>query len=357
VARVVRSQSATKSQVDTASVADLQQLDDDIPMQEMTSSAPAAAAAASAPVRQVEAGSSDGLGAGRRYEGGGIALADSSLAVPFDGSNGAPADGVGVVENGVSLSADGPGAEASAGAGAYEEDRASQRRVHRTTSSATHHSHASAHSGGGGHDGGHKPPPWSRRKALFILIGSTVLFALLAEILVNSVDTVLHGSPITEKFIGVTLFAIVRAPRPRSRQTGAGAHVVASMCVSLQVPSLTEYVNAILFAMRNNIALRCGGRVWGGGGWVGRTAVGGWVVGLTRMGRAGGSMEISSQYTVQVTLLQLPILVMFSFVYNEFLTVPITYQNSIMCVSCAPCAHTHSPGAVLTPAPAARRAA
>ena len=41
-------------------------------------------------------------------------------------------------------------------------------------------------------------------------------------------------------------------------------------------------------------------------------------------------MEISSQYTVQVTLLQLPILVIFSFVYNTFLTVPITYENSIM---------------------------
>jgi len=31
-----------------------------------------------------------------------------------------------------------------------------------------------------------------------------------AEILVNSVDEVLHGSPISEKFLGITLFAIVR---------------------------------------------------------------------------------------------------------------------------------------------------
>jgi len=28
-----------------------------------------------------------------------------------------------------------------------------------------------------------------------------------------------------------------------------------------QVPSLTEYVNAILFATRNNIALRCAGHL------------------------------------------------------------------------------------------------
>ena len=47
-------------------------------------------------------------------------------------------------------------------------------------------------------------------------------------------------------------------------------------------------------------------------------------------------MEISSQYTVQVTMVQLPILAIFSFVYNQFLHVPITYKNSFMCVRAVP---------------------
>ena len=66
--------------------------------------------------------------------------------------------------------------EAAAGAGVpLEEDRGSVgRRLARTTSAGTHHSDH----GGAGH--GHAPPPWSRRKALFILIAATVLFALLA---------------------------------------------------------------------------------------------------------------------------------------------------------------------------------
>jgi len=62
---------------------------------------------------------------------------------------------------------------------------------------------------GHGH-GGHGAPPWTRKKALIILIVSTIAFGLLAELLVQSVDYVIQGSGISEKFIGVTLFAIVR---------------------------------------------------------------------------------------------------------------------------------------------------
>ena len=50
------------------------------------------------------------------------------------------------------------------------------------------------------------------------------------ELLVKSVDHVIAGSAISEEFLGFTLFAIV--------------------------PSATEYVNAILFALHDNIALR-----------------------------------------------------------------------------------------------------
>jgi Ca2+:H+ antiporter len=49
------------------------------------------------------------------------------------------------------------------------------------------------------------------------------------EILVDCVDVVLEGSTIPEKFLGITLFALV--------------------------PNTTEFMNAISFAMNGNIAL------------------------------------------------------------------------------------------------------
>jgi Ca2+:H+ antiporter len=59
--------------------------------------------------------------------------------------------------------------------------------------------------GGGGHDA----PNWSRMKSSIILMGATILYALIAEILVNTVDVVLEGFAIDEKFLGITLFALV----------------------------------------------------------------------------------------------------------------------------------------------------
>ena len=50
------------------------------------------------------------------------------------------------------------------------------------------------------------------------------------ELLVDVVDVVLDGSGIDEKFLGVTLFALV--------------------------PNTTEFMNAMSFAMNGNIALR-----------------------------------------------------------------------------------------------------
>lgn len=50
------------------------------------------------------------------------------------------------------------------------------------------------------------------------------------ELLVDVVDVVLNGSGIDEKFLGVTLFALV--------------------------PNTTEFMNAVSFAMNGNIALR-----------------------------------------------------------------------------------------------------
>ena len=64
---------------------------------------------------------------------------------------------------------------------------------------------ADAHAEGGGHDA----PNWSRMKSSIILCGATVLYALIAEILVDTVDVVLKNINIDEKFLGITLFALV----------------------------------------------------------------------------------------------------------------------------------------------------
>ncbi|KAK9365177.1 Sodium/calcium exchanger protein-domain-containing protein [Lipomyces kononenkoae] len=101
--------------------------------------------------------------------------------------------------------------------------------------------------------GGHDAPNWSRLKSSIILLGATILYAIIAEILVDTVDVVLDSVAIDEKFLGITLFALV--------------------------PNTTEFLNAISFAMNGNIAL---------------------------------SMEIGSAYVLQVCLLQIPALILFS---------------------------------------------
>ncbi|KAL8902200.1 MAG: hypothetical protein Q9207_004824 [Kuettlingeria erythrocarpa] len=115
--------------------------------------------------------------------------------------------------------------------------------------------HASGHAEAGGHDA----PNWSRLKSAIILLSATLLYAVIAEILVNTVDVVLESVDIDEKFLGITLFALV--------------------------PNTTEFLNAISFAMNGNIAL---------------------------------SMEIGSAYALQVCLLQIPALVLFSAIHGQY---------------------------------------
>lgn len=57
--------------------------------------------------------------------------------------------------------------------------------------------------------GGHDAPNWSRKKSTIVLLTATVAYAVIAEILVNTVDTVLENVDIDEKFLGFTLFALV----------------------------------------------------------------------------------------------------------------------------------------------------
>lgn len=64
---------------------------------------------------------------------------------------------------------------------------------------------AAAHAQNGGHDA----PNWSRLKSAVILLGATILYGIIAEILVNTVDVVLESVDIDEKFLGITLFALV----------------------------------------------------------------------------------------------------------------------------------------------------
>ncbi|EME41213.1 hypothetical protein DOTSEDRAFT_73587 [Dothistroma septosporum NZE10] len=112
----------------------------------------------------------------------------------------------------------------------------------------------------GGH-GGHDAPNWSRTKSAIILMVATLAYAIIAEILVDTVDVVLSSVPgIPEKFLGITLFSLV--------------------------PNTTEFLNAISFAMNGNVAL---------------------------------SMEIGSSYALQVILLQVPCLVLFSAIYSNYI--------------------------------------
>lgn len=125
---------------------------------------------------------------------------------------------------------------------------------------AFHDDHEAAANAEGAAGGGHDAPNWGRVKSAVILLGATLLYAVIAEILVNTVDVVLESVDIDEKFLGITLFALV--------------------------PNTTEFLNAISFAMNGNIAL---------------------------------SMEIGSAYALQVCLLQLPALVLFSAVRGRFI--------------------------------------
>lgn len=104
--------------------------------------------------------------------------------------------------------------------------------------------------------GGHIGPNWSRRNSTIVLLGATLLYAIIAEILVKSVDPILETFKISPRMLGMTIFALV--------------------------PTTTELLNAISFAMNGNVAL---------------------------------SMEIGSAYALQVCLLQIPAIVFGSIPY------------------------------------------
>jgi Ca2+:H+ antiporter len=108
-------------------------------------------------------------------------------------------------------------------------------------------------------------------------MGATILYALIAEILVDTVDVVLEGVKIDEKFLGITLFALV----PNTTEF----LVSPQMSCKIIIDANKTMKNAISFAMNGNIAL---------------------------------SMEIGSAYALQVCLLQIPALVLFSAINGQW---------------------------------------
>jgi len=110
---------------------------------------------------------------------------------------------------------------------------------------------------------GHEAPSWTKLESVIVLLVSTIIFSLLAEILIGSVDEVLKSINIDEKFLGVTLFALA--------------------------PNISEFYNAIAFAMYGNIAL---------------------------------SLEIGSAYATQVAMLQIPAIIAICDVRNLLLKLP-----------------------------------
>ncbi|CAG8502799.1 1115_t:CDS:10 [Ambispora leptoticha] len=125
--------------------------------------------------------------------------------------------------------------------------------------------------------GGHDSPNWSKLKSGIVLLSCTALYSVIAEILVDTVDDLLknskEGSKLDPKFLGLTLFALV--------------------------PNVTEFMNAMAFALQGNIAL---------------------------------SMEIGSAYALQVCLLQIPVLVLFSALYKLEDGVKANPQNTFSLV-------------------------
>jgi Ca2+:H+ antiporter len=77
---------------------------------------------------------------------------------------------------------------------------------------------------------GHDSPNWSKTMSYSVLFGCTLLYSIIAEILVETVDLVMENVAVDEKFLGLTLFALV--------------------------PNITEFTNAISFALNGNIVLR-----------------------------------------------------------------------------------------------------
>ena len=134
---------------------------------------------------------------------------------------------------------------------------------------------------GASHDeGGHHKSDWSIRFSVFVLISCTAVFAVISENINELLGIALKNLNISPAFAGMTIIA--------------------------WVPSAAEVVNAIVFAWRNDISL---------------------------------AIEIGMSATVQIALIQLPVLILLQVilgangVWPEFLFQPIFSTMDIMSVA------------------------
>jgi len=104
----------------------------------------------------------------------------------------------------------------------------------------------------------HEAPAWGKWVSGIVLLLSTLVFALVSEVLVDAIGPVLIAAGIRQTFAGLTLIALIA--------------------------SIGEFANAVQFAVNNNMAL---------------------------------SIEIALSASVQVVLIQFPVLILFSAFLSE----------------------------------------
>mmetsp|Transcript_16080 Transcript_16080/g.41282 ORF Transcript_16080/g.41282 Transcript_16080/m.41282 type:complete len:887 (-) Transcript_16080:57-2717(-) len=106
--------------------------------------------------------------------------------------------------------------------------------------------------------GGHDAPAWTKLQCVVILVVATVLFGLVSEELVDSLQPTLDAIGLDQAFAGLTIIALI--------------------------PNTAEIVNAIQFALQNNFAL---------------------------------SLEIGNAAATQITLIQMPVLVVIGAIISD----------------------------------------
>ncbi|GAM23512.1 hypothetical protein SAMD00019534_066870 [Acytostelium subglobosum LB1] len=117
-------------------------------------------------------------------------------------------------------------------------------------------SHGHSHGGDAESEG---ESEWSRSQCIVILCVCTTMFALISEKLVDTIDPVVTTFHLTPEFLGITILGIV--------------------------PTAAEYLNAVQFALHNNMPL---------------------------------ALEIGACGSVQITLFQIPVLVFISAIMSQF---------------------------------------
>eukprot|EP01028_Stygiella_incarcerata_P008014 TRINITY_DN337_c0_g1_i1.p1 TRINITY_DN337_c0_g1~~TRINITY_DN337_c0_g1_i1.p1 ORF type:complete len:682 (-),score=138.92 TRINITY_DN337_c0_g1_i1:94-2139(-) len=101
---------------------------------------------------------------------------------------------------------------------------------------------------------GESVPEWSTSKCVVVLVVGTIMFAMIAETLTDSIHPFIKKAGISERFAGLTFIALV--------------------------PNIAEFVNAILFAYNGNITL---------------------------------ALEIGNVAAIQVSMIQMPAVVLMSY--------------------------------------------